>query len=209
MKTALLLLRIAICSVPFLFSACRPGAATEEPKNDKGAFQDSIRADSVSTYLDMGRQFVTATQGVLAKNLIEAINNDGPAFALGFCNERAYPLTDSLTQTLNAGIRRVTDKPRNPANKADSTVMARIRQMQSALEKGELPTAIVSTQDGKMIGYYPIFTNAMCLQCHGIPITDIANGTMDRIHALYPDDLATGYGVNELRGVWVVEMAKQ
>jgi Protein of unknown function (DUF3365) len=60
-----------------------------------------------------------------------------------------------------------------------------------------------------MTGYYPILTNAMCLQCHGKPNVDISITTLDKIHALYPDDRATGYVVNELRGLWVVEMDKK
>ena len=30
--------------------------------------------------------------------------------------------------------------------------------------------------------------------------------TLNKIHELYPDDKATGYGPNELRGIWVIEM---
>ena len=59
-----------------------------------------------------------------------------------------------------------------------------------------------------MTGYYPITTQAMCLQCHGNPESDIAPETLSAIERFYPEDLATGYGENELRGIWVVEMAK-
>jgi hypothetical protein len=49
----------------------------------------------------------------------------------------------------------------------------------------------------------------MCLQCHGKPGTDISEATTAKLRQLYPNDKATGYGINELRGIWVVEMNKK
>jgi hypothetical protein len=49
----------------------------------------------------------------------------------------------------------------------------------------------------------------MCLQCHGDPANDISPETLNKIQTLYPDDAATGYKTNELRGIWVVEMPKK
>jgi hypothetical protein len=57
-----------------------------------------------------------------------------------------------------------------------------------------------------MIVYYPILTNAMCLQCHGKPEEDIKPSTLSKLHMLYPQDKGVGYEENELRGIWVVEM---
>lgn len=162
-----------------------------------------------SIYMDLGQQYVNATQAVLSRNLLEAINRDGAPYALDFCNVRAYPITDSLAKVHHAGIRRVSDKARNAANKANDKEMAHISSLKSIMAKGENLSPSVTEQNGKMVGYYPIITNAMCLQCHGKPNVDISAATLDKIHALYPDDLATGYGVNELRGLWVVEMDKR
>jgi hypothetical protein len=49
----------------------------------------------------------------------------------------------------------------------------------------------------------------MCLQCHGIPNNQILPTTLSKIKELYPTDKATGYGENELRGIWVIEMDKK
>ncbi|MGB6037776.1 MAG: DUF3365 domain-containing protein, partial [Cryomorphaceae bacterium] len=59
-----------------------------------------------------------------------------------------------------------------------------------------------------MVGYYPITTNTMCLKCHGEPNTQVNQSTLAVLKALYPEDEATGYGENELRGIWVVQMNK-
>ncbi len=48
-----------------------------------------------------------------------------------------------------------------------------------------------------------------CLVCHGTPGTQIANETLAIIKERYPNDLATGYKSDELRGIWVIEMDKK
>ena len=70
-------------------------------------------------------------------------------------------------------------------------------------------TAFVQEIYDKMVGYYPIETNKMCLQCHGLPNTQILPATLTKLKHLYPTDKAIGYGENELRGIWVIEMNKK
>lgn len=48
----------------------------------------------------------------------------------------------------------------------------------------------------------------MCLQCHGEAGTEIAPATLAVLQREYPDDRATGYGADELRGLFVVGMHK-
>jgi cytochrome c553 len=44
-----------------------------------------------------------------------------------------------------------------------------------------------------------------CLKCHGVPGTDIDSVTIQKLQSLYPADLATGYRLNDFRGLWKVE----
>ena len=170
--------------------------------------RDSSIVDTTN-YAIKGQQFVSASQAVLAKNLIEAINKDGPEHALEFCNIKAYPLTDSMSRALNAQIKRVTDKTRNPDNQANADELEHIAFLKTELANGVTLEPKMVEQHQKMIGYYPILTNNLCLQCHGKPNADISATTLEKINFLYPNDQATGYSVNELRGLWVVEMAKR
>lgn len=189
--------------------SCKPSPS--RPDQTSGEMNDPkvLPDDSVTYYTELGQKFVTATQTVLAKNLIGAIQKDGPEYALEFCNVQAYPLTDSVALAMHVGIKRVTDKTRNPGNRANSSEMAHLARMQSNLARGESPEPKVTEQHRQIIGYFPIITNAMCLQCHGKPVTDITQATMNKINTLYPDDQATGYDVNALRGLWVVEMERR
>jgi Protein of unknown function (DUF3365) len=126
-----------------------------------------------------------------------------------FCSTRAIPLTDSMSVALNAKVRRVSDRNRNPQNKANKRELAVINAMKEAIAAGKEPQAQLLNQGKKYVGYYPIITNPMCLQCHGKPTTDITAQALSRIKQNYPQDRAVGYQLNELRGVFVVVMDKK
>ncbi len=173
-------------------------------------YQEEHGKDNSSdlTPMEKGKRIAMQTKGTLGKNLLNAINSNGTEYALTFCNSRAIPLTDSMSLVLNASVKRVSDKNRNPNNKANTQELAYIRKAKEALSNGKSVDPKLITGENSYTGYYPILTNQMCLQCHGNPGTDLTTEVSDKIKALYPADLATGYGLNELRGIWVVEMEK-
>ena len=108
----------------------------------------------------------------------------------------------------NATIKRVSDKPRNPKNLANSKENAYIRIFKddAALNKESDPIVVESNDNVKF--YYPIKTNSMCLQCHGKPTSDIKPITLAEINKLYPKDLAIGYNENQVRGIWSITFNK-
>ena len=159
-------------------------------------------------YKDAGKQLAIQTKSSLAYYLISSISEKGSEGAVEFCNIKAIPITDSMSVLLGAKIKRVSDLPRNPANKANESELAYIKKWKESKGNGEQKQPIVSEINGKMVGYYPIVTNQMCLQCHGQANKDINDATLNKINKLYPNDQATGYLENELRGIFVVEMNK-
>lgn len=160
-------------------------------------------------YLALGQEYAAQTQSVLGKNLMQAIQSKGSAQAVEFCNTQAYPLTDSMAQLLNVHLKRVSDQPRNPENAARGAQLGYISSAKEKLVQGEKVTPQLQEFEGKMIAYYPIITNSMCLQCHGDPDSQINQETLTKLNTLYPDDQARGYAENQLRGIWVVEMDKE
>lgn len=160
-------------------------------------------------YLETGKKLAAETQATLAKNLTNAISTGGTEYAVTFCNTQAVTLTDSMSHVLNARIKRVSDKPRNPANLANEVQAEYIAASIHKLQKGEKPEPTIKEFNGKIVAMYPIITNSMCLQCHGTKDTDINAKTLNKINTLYPLDKATGYGINQVRGLWVVEMIKK
>jgi len=158
------------------------------------------------TFEERGLNIVNSTKSLLATNLMKAMSAHGTAGAVEFCSVHAITLTDSIGDVHDGKIRRVTDRPRNPANQANETELAYINMLKIKEEKQEVLPPSILIVDGKMTGYYPIQTARMCIQCHGTLGTDILPETAERLHLLYPQDKATGYGENQLRGLFVVEM---
>ena len=190
---------VLFLSIAFIH-ACNGSGADHPVDAETGKTENDYRA--------IGKNAATQAQSVLAKNLVNAIQKAGTEYAIEFCNTTAIHLTDSMAHSLNAGIRRVTDKPRNPRNQANENERTYIRVLKDKMNKGDSLVAKMTAMNGKMVGYYPIVTNAMCLQCHGNKDTDITSATYEKIKKLYPSDKATGYRENEVRGLWVVEMEK-
>lgn len=154
------------------------------------------------------QKYAIETKGVLGKNLMNAINTQGTEKAIEFCSTKAIVLTDSMSIAFNASIKRVSDKPRNPLNMANENETAFIDELKQKISKGEKMTPKFTESDGKITGYFPIETNAMCLQCHGSKDLDIKPNVIKKIAQLYPKDQATGYKENQIRGIFVVTQNK-
>lgn len=153
---------------------------------------------------EMLQKYAVKTKGVLGKNLTNAINAQGTEKAIQFCSTKAIVLTDSMGTVFNATIKRVSDKPRNPINRANENETAFIKELKQKISNGEKVTPKFTDSDGQTKGYFPIETNLMCLQCHGSKNLDIKPNVLKKIAQLYPDDQATGYKENQLRGIFVV-----
>ena len=179
----------------------------KEFKTGQAVPSEMVYPDSV--YIKMGKTIAQEAQSILAKNLMNAISKGGTEYAVEFCNTRAILLTDSMAHLLNTGIKRVSDRPRNQSNQAQEYEQDYINLLRDKMKIGEKPEPMVKEIDGKKVGLYPIITNPLCLQCHGNTVTNINSTTLEKIKKLYPADKATGYGDNELRGLWVIEMKKK
>ncbi len=162
--------------------------------------------DSLST-LDKGFNYAMATKSVLGKNLKQQLKQGGSLGALEFCNTYALQLTDSVKAYFGVQIKRVSDKPRNEKNGANVAELNVIESFKTTLNKKESIQPMETYFDEEVVGYYPIVTNAMCIQCHG-EVNRIEESTLDKIKTYYPNDKAIGYKSNELRGIWVVSMPK-
>lgn len=168
---------------------------------------DAPTTDS-SDYQAIGQQMAISTKSQLGKNLMAALKAGGPTHAVDFCNTRAIPLTDSMATVHGASIQRVSDKPRNPDNAANAAERAHIAAFQAAITAGESPQPIVEEQADGVYFYAPILTNDMCLKCHGTPNETINAETLAMIQARYPNDKATGYAADQVRGIWRIKMNK-
>lgn len=185
--------------------SCSDNTPAEKSTNEVA----SIEAVAPIDYLKMGKELAMQTKANLGKNLITAMSEKGADGAVEFCNTKAIPITDSMSLVLGAKIKRVSDQARNPNNQANDAELDYIKNWKAAKASGKEHAPLLTEIDGKMVGYYAITTNDMCLKCHGAPNKEINMATLKKIKTLYPKDLATGYGTDEIRGIFVVEMDKK
>ena len=84
---------------------------------------------------ERGMQMAQTTKAELGKNLMGQIQKNGVIAALDFCNVQALPITDSMATVHKAYIKRVTDKPRNPKNKANAAELQYLENFKKQVEQ--------------------------------------------------------------------------
>ncbi|MCU0398056.1 MAG: DUF3365 domain-containing protein [Cyclobacteriaceae bacterium] len=170
----------------FILTAC----------NKKQKEQPVVAEVPDSVYLNQGDQLIAVTFDTLRNSLTAAIGLGGFAHAIQFCNEKAYPLTNTYAEE-GISIRRSSPKFRNPSNQPDSLEQVVFNEF---LINGPKPRLIRTSQEVHYIK--PIIMQGMCLNCHGKPGENIQPETLQAVATLYPEDRATGYTDGELRGIW-------
>ena len=167
---------------------------------------EKIPDEIYSEYTQKGNEISGKAQSVLLTNVSSAMQKGGPEYAIEFCNIQASPLIDSLSKANNCTISRVSAKNRNPGNALKNNKEKQLWNVYAArLENGNSSDTLI--QEGKTLVYYKPIKTAMpaCLKCHGTPGEDIQPATHETIRELYPNDEATGYSLNEFRGLWKIE----
>jgi hypothetical protein len=187
--------------ISFMIFSC-----SNSEKKQTSQKEDSIKKE----YLQKGDEITNLTQEELLKNVSGAMQKGGPGYAIEFCNLRALALKDSLSRLHNCQIRRIAIKYRNPVDMAQSdTEKEQLNQYRDAFQKGEALQENVYLFDDRIEYYKPIMlAKEACLKCHGQPGKDIAEETMKKISERYPNDLATGFALNDFRGAWQVTFSK-
>ena len=166
----------------------------------KETSQTSEKIDS--TYVIRGNTIAKISFETISAELKEALQSGGIEHALQYCNVNAYPITDSISVANQVSIRRVSNKNRNPRNKADKMEEFLIKGFGNDLNvEKELTPRLVLKEDS-VIFYKAIILQPMCLTCHGQPEKELAFQTDSLIRTLYPKDKAIGYQVNQVRGLW-------
>lgn len=193
-------LKILIASVLILFTI----VACNHESNKSANVEEAINQIDEEKYKEKGLEIALYAQGAIGGALTNAMQEGGIPNALSVCNVKAIPITDSLSAFHNIKLQRVSDKNRNPKNKAsteDSIVLNKFKAM-LAMDEPALP--IVEQQGEKIIFYHAILANTKCMKCHGVVGEDINQDHYEKILSLYPNDLATGYEPGEIRGAFKI-----
>jgi len=164
--------------------------------------------DAVKT---VGQKASSELLKTLGGNLQAHLKAGGAMDAFHFCSDQAYPLTESVDKELGAevAVKRVSLKYRNPANAPQKDEKAILEALETLkANNAVLPAEIVEVVgDGTYKYYKPLLINKeACLKCHGD--IDKTPPLADAIRKRYPEDTATGYKMNDIRGAIVVTVKK-
>lgn len=134
----------------------------------------------------------------LVDALTGALQEGGPENAIVVCRDKAPQIAAELSVE---GVRmgRTSHRLRNPDNAPQPWVEPLLA---AYLEDPENPEPRAVRLDDSTIGYVePIYAASFCLSCHG---PSIEAGLKKEILSLYPEDQATGFRMNDVRGLfWV------
>ncbi|WP_192347352.1 DUF3365 domain-containing protein [Algoriphagus sp. Y33] len=151
-------------------------------------------------------------QQQLMANLHKAVGEGGFTEALEFCNVNAVPIIEELSRKHGVSIRRTSSRARNQDNLPTDDELPILEAYEYNVENGiENGPNIQRIEDGDILLYTKaiVIPSEFCLSCHGDPTNDISEAVLNKIDSLYSEDLAKGFEVGNLRGIWSIKIPKK
>lgn len=163
-------------------------------RSEEYAADTTLKAEAISIVKQFG--------GTLKPLLKEAIVTGGLIHAVDICSIQAPRIAARLSRESGWSVKRVSMKPRNDRRAtADSFERKVLQQFDLRQQAGENPntmtyTDATSTQFRFMKAQG---VDGLCLNCHG---KVIAREVQSALKQYYPNDVATGYSLGEVRGAF-------
>lgn len=156
----------------------------------------------------LAQNFAQAAFAKLSGELSAAIAEGGAVKAIDVCSQRAMPITREISAVHGVEMQRLSHRPRNPLNGALGRDLEVIEGFQAQLAEAKpLSPVVDAAGGGEAIVRLPILlSQPLCLTCHGAPGEEIQPATLDAIRVRYPEDLAVGFKLGDLRGIWRVKI---
>ena len=169
------------------------GCSSDEPA------PPAYRSDA--EVLELGKAAAQAAFERLSGELVAAIADGGTTHAIPVCSTKAEALTGEVAAARGVTMVRLSDRPRNPKQRALGDDLAALESM-----RGDPGPRLDRRDDGSAVVRLPILlNNPICLKCHG-GADNVDAATAEVLARLYPDDEATGYRLDDLRGLWRIEV---
>ena len=168
----------------------------------------AVKAIEPAPEADEARQLVKQFAGELKGRLVAGMKAGGPVNAIGVCNIEAPGIAAKLSSDSGWRVARTSLKLRNADNEPDAWEKKVLEQFEADHRAGKDPKTLeysgTVSQNGKNSYRYmkAIPTGEVCIACHG---SHLAEETRNKLSELYPDDMATGFSVGELRGAFSLE----
>lgn len=143
--------------------------------------------------------------GSLKSILVKEMQTNGIVAAVSVCSDTAQILTNDYGVKKGIYIKRVSFKNRNQNNVPDEFETKALQYFEELKISGKLSetTEFIDIEElngVKKVRYLkPIIVQAPCLGCHGTQ-ENIGADVKNILNEKYPNDKATGYQMDDLRG---------
>lgn len=176
---------------------------------NQGCLNSKNNQDINREFIEKGQSIAKQTFDTLNKELSAAISEKGLKAAIDYCNLNASDITAIYEKGEVASISRAAIKFRNPANAPDSLEIIVLNEYVSSKERGDTVSHRLIINETEIHYFKPILLDNRCLLCHGDPKTEMPPEVLEQIRNKYPDDLATGFQKDDLRGMWHIVFNKK
>lgn len=133
--------------------------------------------------------------------LQDAMAAGGPVAAIGVCKDVAPEIAAKLSRETGANVHRTSLRYRNPGNAPEPWQTAVLNDFDIRAAT-ELPAQFFARSGNNGARYMQaITTGPLCLTCHG---ADLQPDVQERLSRDYPEDLARGYSIGDVRGAFSV-----
>lgn len=147
------------------------------------------------------RAAIAPFKSQLMEALTTALRDGGPENALLVCRVQA-PAIAAAAGGEGISIGRTSHRLRNPANAPEEWMKPFLLAYQA--DPADTTSRAVRLDAGT-VGYVePIHAKPLCLTCHG---TELSPAVTDALASLYPDDEATGFAMDDFRGMFWAKVA--
>lgn len=169
-------------------------SCSEKPKPElTDQIKNGLRKDA--------KEFMESLKSILVKEM----QTNGIVSAVSVCSDTAQILTNDYGVKKGIYIKRVSFKNRNQNNIPDEFETKALQYFEELKINGKLSettefTDIEEINGVKKVRYLkPIIIQAPCLGCHGTQ-ENIGADVKNILNEKYPNDKATGYQMDDLRG---------
>lgn len=185
-----------------------PPVANQAPAGEQGSSVpppfpitfEPMPTSSSPALLSEARALTQRFVGTLLPTLQQAMEQGGPLNAIEVCAVEAPAIAQRLSEESGWQVTRVSLKARNPSTATpdfwETQILNMFDQRQRAGESGaDLNVGEIMNGQFRYMQAQP--TAPLCLSCHG---SEVAGEVLSAIRRQYPNDLAIGYQLGEIRG---------
>jgi len=188
---------ISFIMVIFILMSCGGRSSYKLSKKEK------------ETYLFKGKNITAKGFEILSTELQKTLQNEGFESAIPYCHLKAVLLIDSIAEPYNVDVSRISLKNRNQENAPDALETEILEEYAVLLKEGkQIGPKVIAVNEKEALYCSPIFIKPTCLLCHGTVGKEVTQNALDLIIQYYPEDQATGYDENDIRGMWTVRFKR-